>query len=90
MLTTLVDGGFRIMRINLKRFFNLFQNGMIIHQKDRSHLNLGHKSPMGAVLISNCKERTRLRWRYQGKRYSLIIAAYTKVNLGARRHKYLK
>jgi integrase len=44
---------------------------------------LGHKSPKGAVSISNYKERIRLRWRYQGKRYSLSLSAYTKVNLNA-------
>jgi integrase len=44
---------------------------------------LGHKSPKGAVSISNYRERIRLRWRYQGKRYSLSLSAYTKVNLNA-------
>ena len=44
---------------------------------------LGHKSPKGAVSISNYKERIRLRWRYLGKRYSLSLAAYDKVNLRA-------
>jgi integrase len=44
---------------------------------------LGHKSPKGAVSISNYKERIRLRWRFQGKRYSLSLSAYTKVNLNA-------
>ena len=44
---------------------------------------LGHKSPKGAVSISNYKERIRLRWRYLGKRYSLSLAAYDKVNLKA-------
>jgi len=44
---------------------------------------LGHKSPKGAVSISNYKERIRLRWRYLGKRFSLSLTAYTKVNLGA-------
>ena len=44
---------------------------------------LGHKSPKGAVSVSNYKGRIRLRWRYQGKRYSLSLSAYTKVNLNA-------
>jgi len=44
---------------------------------------LGHKSPKGAVSISNYKERIRLRWRYLGKRYSLSLAAFNKVNLKA-------
>jgi integrase len=44
---------------------------------------LGHKSPKGAVSITNYKERIRLRWRYQGKRYSLSLAQYDKVNLKA-------
>lgn len=44
---------------------------------------LGHKSPKGEVSISNYKERIRLRWRYIGKRYSLSLAAFNKVNLKA-------
>lgn len=44
---------------------------------------LGHKSPKGTVAITNCKERIRLRWRYQGKRYSLSLGAYNKPNLMA-------
>lgn len=44
---------------------------------------LGHKSPKGAVSISNYKNRIRLRWRYQGKRYSLSLGPYDKVNLKA-------
>lgn len=44
---------------------------------------LGHKSPKGAVSITNYKERIRLRWRHQGKRYSLSLGPYDKVNLKA-------
>lgn len=44
---------------------------------------LGHKSPKGAVSISNYKERIRLRWRHQGKRYSLSLGPYDKINLKA-------
>jgi integrase len=44
---------------------------------------LGHKSPKGAVSITNYKERIRLRWRYLGKRYSLNLTSYNKVNLKA-------
>ena len=44
---------------------------------------LGHKSPKGSVTISNHKERIRLRWRYLGKRYSLSLLSYSKVNLAA-------
>lgn len=42
---------------------------------------LGHKSTKGTVSITNCKGRIRLRWRYKGKRYSLSLAAYNKINL---------
>ncbi len=42
---------------------------------------LGHKSPKGAVSITNYKDRIRLRWRYLGKRYSLSLASYNKINL---------
>jgi integrase len=44
---------------------------------------LGHKTSKGSVSISNYKGRIRLRWRYQGKRYSLNLAPYTKVHLKA-------
>jgi len=44
---------------------------------------LGHKSPKGAVSITNYKERIRLRWRYLGKRYSLSLGPYDKINLKA-------
>jgi integrase len=44
---------------------------------------LGHKSPKGAVSVTNYKNRIRLRWRYQGKRYSLSLGPYDKINLKA-------
>lgn len=44
---------------------------------------LGHKSPKGAVSISEHKGRIRLRWRYEGKRYSLNLGSYDKINLKA-------
>jgi len=44
---------------------------------------LGHKSPKGAVSISNYKNRIRLRWRYKGKRYSFSFGPYDKINLKA-------
>lgn len=42
---------------------------------------LSQKSPKGAVSINNYKNRIRLRWRYQGKRYSLNLGQYDKINL---------
>ena len=44
---------------------------------------LGIKNQKGKVSIENFKERIRLRWRHQGKRYSLSLGAYDKVNLKA-------
>lgn len=44
---------------------------------------LGHKSPKGAVSVTNYKNRIRLRWRYQGKRYSFSFGPYDKLNLKA-------
>ena len=41
----------------------------------------GHKNARGTVSIINYKERIRLRWSYQSKRYSLNLAAYIKANL---------
>lgn len=46
---------------------------------------LGHKSPKGSVSISNFKGRIRLRWRYEGKRYSLGQGLYNNKNLKAAR-----
>ena len=42
---------------------------------------MGHKSPKGAVSITNYKGRVRLRWRYEGVRYSLSLFQYTEFNL---------
>ena len=44
---------------------------------------LGHKSSKGSVSNSNYKGRIRLRWRFQGKRYSLNLSEYTKGHLKA-------
>ena len=44
---------------------------------------MGIKNQKGAVSIENFKNRIRLRWRYQGKRYSLSLGAYGKINLKA-------
>jgi integrase len=41
---------------------------------------LGHRSPKGAVSISNNKERIRLRWRYHGKRYSFSLSSISKTH----------
>lgn len=42
---------------------------------------MGQKNLKGTVSISNVESRIRLRWRYQGKRYSINLAAYTKLHL---------
>jgi integrase len=42
---------------------------------------MGQKNLKGTVSISNVDGRIRLRWRYQGKRYSINLAAYTKLHL---------
>jgi integrase len=39
------------------------------------------KSAKGTVSISNADKRIRLRWRYQGERYSLNLTHYTRANL---------
>jgi integrase len=44
---------------------------------------LGHKSPKGAVSVTNYNNRIRLRWRCQGKRYSFSLGPYDKINLKA-------
>lgn len=41
----------------------------------------GHKSPKGTVSITNYKGRIRLRWRHQGKRFSLSLSNYCKLHL---------
>lgn len=42
---------------------------------------MGIKNQKGSVSIENFKNRIRLRWRYQGKRYSLSLGPYDKINL---------
>jgi integrase len=44
---------------------------------------LGIKNQKGTVSIENFKNRIRLRWRYQGKRYSMSLGPYDKLNLKA-------
>ncbi len=44
---------------------------------------MGIKNQKGTVTIENFRNRIRLRWRYLGKRYSLSLLSYNKVNLGA-------
>ncbi len=44
---------------------------------------MGQKNQKGTVTVSNADQRIRLRWRYQGKRYSLCLGPYDKVNLKA-------
>lgn len=42
---------------------------------------MGIKNPKGSVSIENYRDRIRLRWRHQGKRYALSISAYNQLNL---------
>ncbi len=42
---------------------------------------LGIKNQKGTVSVENFKNRIRLRWRHQGKRFSLSLWHYSKVNL---------
>ena len=42
---------------------------------------MGIKNQKGTVSVENYKGRIRLRWRYQAKRYSLSLTAYSKHNL---------
>ena len=49
----------------------------------RMGIVLGIKNQKGTVSVENFKNRIRLRWRYQGKRYSLSLGPYDKVNLKA-------
>lgn len=44
---------------------------------------MGIKNQKGTVSVENYRNRVRLRWRYQGKRYSLSLGAYNKPNLTA-------
>ena len=42
---------------------------------------MGIKNQKGTVSVENYRGRIRLRWRYQAKRYSLSLTAYSKQNL---------
>lgn len=42
---------------------------------------MGQKNSKGTVTIANADGRIRLRWRYNTKRYSLSLFAFTKQNL---------
>jgi integrase len=42
---------------------------------------MGQKSPKDSVGITNADGRIRLRWKYQDKRYSMSLLAYSKTNL---------
>ena len=42
---------------------------------------MGIKNPKGSVSIENYRNRIRLRWRNQGKRYALNLSAYNQLNL---------
>ena len=42
---------------------------------------MGIKNQKGTVSVENYKGRIRLRWRYQAKRYSISLTAYSKQNL---------
>jgi integrase len=44
---------------------------------------MGTKKAKGSVSVENYRNRIRLRWRYQGKRYSLNLGVYNKTNLAA-------
>jgi len=44
---------------------------------------IGHKNSKGLVTIFNDRNRIRLRWSYQAKRYSLSLGPYDKNNLKA-------
>lgn len=46
---------------------------------------MGQKNQKGTVTIENADQRIRLRWRHQGKRYSLSLGPYDKINLKAAR-----
>jgi len=51
---------------------------------------MGQKSSKGSVSITNCNGRIRLRWRYQGIRYSLSLFSYNKANLTLARKSVLQ
>ena len=42
---------------------------------------MGIKNQKGTVSIENYRNRIRLRWRYEGKRYSLSLSSYNKANV---------
>ena len=42
---------------------------------------MGIKNSKGSVSIENYRDRIRLRWRHQGKRYALSLSAYNQLNL---------
>lgn len=42
---------------------------------------MGIKNPKGSVSIENYRDRIRLRWRHQCKRYALSLSAYNQLNL---------
>ena len=44
---------------------------------------MGQRNQKGTVTVSNADQRTRLRWRYQGKRYTLSLGPFDKINLKA-------
>lgn len=42
---------------------------------------MGIKNSKGTVTVENFRERIRLRWRFQSKRYSLSLYSFNKLNL---------
>jgi integrase len=46
---------------------------------------MGQKNQKGTVTVENADQRIRLRWRYLGKRYSISLGPYDKINLNAAR-----
>ena len=42
---------------------------------------MGIKNPKGSVSVENYRNRIRLRWRHQYKRYALSLSAYNQLNL---------
>jgi len=65
---------------------HLCDTRVILNTKNGSQMHhfgsqMGHKSPKGAVSISNNNGRVRLRWRYEGVRYSLNLFQHTAFNL---------
>lgn len=51
---------------------------------------MGQKNRKGTVSVSNVSGRIRLRWRYQGIRYSLSVGTYTKANIALIKKTILK